>query len=66
MGLPPPPPFLQNFRVYTKTVHYFAGDLTSYSENIVWHFKNNFWEYALSKKIAFVSQAFLSIKLAKL
>ena len=35
-GFPPHPPFRQNFRVYTKTVHYFAGDLTSYSENIVW------------------------------
>ena len=38
----PPSPFLQNFRVYTKPVHYFARDLTSISENIVWHFKNNF------------------------
>ena len=37
--VPPPPPFLQNVGLYTKTVHYFAGDLTSY---IVWRFKNNF------------------------
>ena len=55
-------PFLQNSCVYTKTVYYFAGDLTSYSENMVWHLKTISERTHFRKKSLFVSQAFLSIK----